>query len=520
MKIQKLSFGVLSLSLFFICCQSNNVSNIDWESIEEEFLGEDLMYKSTLYLKSNLPKLYSFKNYLVKGEDTVYVTSETDSLGISKLLNRGYKVGHEVHRDESILNTSYIKNYIHQVCENWKSLPWHNEVPDSIFLKYVLPYKIGAEYPDNWRESVLKKLGDSINAVDSSYFEDKRKFIDKTIKKKLWPIQDKWYHYSDEPFPFGGIPSFNELKGWGRGNCYIGSQLSIYFARTIGIPMGLDFIPYFGGINGSHSFEVHWDPETNRMLKFRPFDIPVTKVYRRTFEPQSTWADVKESWKLPNFDIEFLKSDHVLDVTDRHVVVKDVIVTPPKNVDVKHAYLGVYSYGNWIPIQYATLSDMGNFRFGKMGVNIFYKVLFPEVGLEQYDTPVFYLNYDGMIIWPFKNEQRVNMSLNAINHGRDAYVRKNRFYTLYALAQNGKLIPLETKKCEKDSVLNFVQVPHSKFYVLKPKGSQPVDYARFFALKNGNQDWLIDVNSIRYPQLVAQPYQPGDEIYSRYHDDP
>ncbi len=219
----------------------------------------------------------------------MFVSDNIDSLKIKKLLSKGYKAGYSIRMDSDILTTKSIKAHILETCRMWEQLPWSHEVPISIFQQHVLPYKVSVEYPDNWRQTIRKILIDSNRMDNLSMYNDdsnKRMFINQKIQEGLWPLQSHWYHYSDEAIPAGTFPSFNEIRAWGKGNCYIGSQFGVYFGRAMGIPMAADFIPYFGGINGNHALEVHWDPQTGKLLKLRPYDIPVTKAFRHTFEHQ------------------------------------------------------------------------------------------------------------------------------------------------------------------------------------------------------------------------------------------
>lgn len=490
----------LSLTLFALCFGCNKApGKIDWSSLEAKYRSADPIYlKSLMFLRENLKGVSSEIPFLKKPEtDSTFSLNELQKKGVdtnelAELVRQGYQAGRTYKSDSEILTTGQIDTFLTDAISSWKRSSWKNDVPEKIFLNYLLPYKISTELPNGFRHILTKERADEFPAWQNKngfeYQASKVAYIDSLINGFIIPIHEKYYRYSPSIVNVGIDPSFEELSLKKAGDCFYEAFIETYLLRAKGIPAAFDFIPAWGSANGSHAFTSYWNSGQQKMRLIIGFRYSPAKIYRRMFKYQGIWTDrIAPLLSGQKFPISFLMSDFVTDVTDEHTSTSTVRLKVNGAAGSKIAYLSVLNYGKWEAISWAEIrGDVVSFE--KMGRNVMYRLSVPINDTEVELGNPFILDTAGRRTRLETFDEKTDLTLNAINSGKDSYVRAGKEYVLSCIDKSGEVLPLQIVRCARDSVVKFTKVPRATVYQLTTRPASPL--ARPFLYKNGAQTWL------------------------------
>jgi imidazolonepropionase-like amidohydrolase len=196
--------------------------------------------------------------------------------------------------------------------------PWYRNLPDEIYLNYVLPYAQVTESRDPWRADFVERFAPAAHAMPR--LEDAVEALNGRVFEELG-VQ---YHASNRPRT---DQSPSETIDAGFASC---TGLSIMLAdalRSVGIPARLAGTPLWMDHSGNHTWVEVWDGRQWRWVEAASpsgFDetwfnakvdeldrsTPRHRVYAVSWTPTGThfpmvWAE----------DARFV---HAIDVTDRY----------------------------------------------------------------------------------------------------------------------------------------------------------------------------------------------------------
>jgi len=397
--------------------------------------------------------------------------------------------------DRDIIDTYRLEQEMISAVSLWNKYPWSKGVPKDIFLEYLLPYKVHAEYPDNWREHLTKATDTFINRWQAEYrnHPDDSKFTNSNefYFDLIVNTASRWFGYGPDALKIAGSPSFSELLLSPVGGCKKGSFFCAYVLRSAGIPATVDIVPYWGSQNGTHASEVYWNSQERRMTpgpgrKFHP----AAKVFRLTFNNQFSWTKgIKPFVNENDFLLNDLRNDYWKDVTGEHNVTSDIHV--PVFVPLQapaFAYICVYNFNNWVPLFWGRV-DKGDAIFKNMGRNILYRIAVPTFSGFDYAGEIFLLDSSGKVqVFNPDLQRKQTMTLSKLNTGNEMWVKKNTAYTLYLLSAQNEWDKVSVQVCTRDSSIVFDNVPVGGLYrLVKTRG--PGELERIFAYTNGQQVW-------------------------------
>lgn len=267
----------------------------------------------------------------------------------------------------------------------------------------------------------------------------------------------------------------------------------------MGIPSTIDIVPLWGSRNGSHATEVFYRKiETNPneyTYSFKPskgsFLNRPAKVFRFSFKKVNVWDDSIKALIEPqkSYIPEFLKSNHLLDVTDQYADVSNLKYTFLNRQSDKLAYICVFNYGQWMPLFYGRITNSRFAIFNKMSKNMLYQVGVPEGSSYKFVDRAFILDSSGKMIYSEPNTNvRIKIKIQKINEGENSWVKANSKYALSILNKKNYWEVVSVKYCETDSVLNFDKIPSNSFYRLKEIGTNH-NLERIFLCKNDKIIW-------------------------------
>jgi len=480
--------------------QSCNKDKVDFDELIERYSKEkkdSLKLQCAIFLKDNIKDITSEQPYFYNEnkEKANFILDTVTSDSSLKSILKKEKIDFSSFRisDADILSSEILEDNINKAISDWKTYPWNKNVSKDIFLNYLLPYKVLCENPENWRGRLFLKYKDSI-AKHERNGDRNSEHLYYSLKKEAW----SWLKYTNDFTKITQSPSLSELLAVKKGQCYELSHLFVYIARSAGIPATIDIVPLWGKTGGSHAADVFYGPiRENGVIKrygLRPGDpfVSPPKVLRMSFRKVNLWSDsikpiiVNKNYYIP----DFLKSDHLLDVTQEYVSSSNLVYQFEKRLGVPLAYICVYNYGEWVPVFYGRVFQNGKYvKFNAMAKDMAYHIAVPIGNKYQLIDKPFILDSMNHISYSNPNfDRKINIVLNKTNVGQESWVKKNREYNLMFLDKDNVWKGIGSKFCDQDSTLTFTSIPSGAFYMLKEtKNNKKLE--RIFLYEHGQQIW-------------------------------
>lgn len=286
-----------------------------------------------------------------------------------------YLVTHTAsHGDRADLDS--LRYYTGKTLEIWSDAPWKDEYNNGIFKKYILPYRVASEPLEYyWREDAYRTYRPRLS----------RNVAD--VKEACRVLAESIHFREDNSFWKNPLQSYSVSSSTLTGKCDDACIYRAMVMRSLGLPVTVETIPYWGDHNNGHSFNALIMPDgscigfnnTVDLKKRLNLQRKVTKVYRNMFEAQT------ESLLYRLKDKEFIPSElrdfHLMDVTagydfelsDLHVCSKD---RQPSRL----AYLSVFSPVGWKPVAWTGLRNGRRATFHDMGTGFLYDAPESEAG--------------------------------------------------------------------------------------------------------------------------------------------
>lgn len=195
--------------------------------------AERTKLEAALFLVENMvthhsltsPAIDSF-TYRLKATDIL----KTDSLNTWwKELSKGDKT--ECRYDARTLTANFLKDNIDRAVDTWRKSPWHDEVDQALFLRYVLPYRLCDEplAQIGWRDSLYQKYHPLI--VGETDLKRAYAKVFKAVQKEI---------RLSEAVEFPYLLNVLDAGRMGRGRCINRCVYTAMVMRALGIPVVVD----------------------------------------------------------------------------------------------------------------------------------------------------------------------------------------------------------------------------------------------------------------------------------------
>ena len=349
---------------------------IDYTALENELLRdsalagrEELIRSVVEFYRMEIPNQFSRRISLGNGRtDKVFLDEMVDKQidSLRETLKPTTRIAFQNIVDSQIVDTVYLIDNIRSALSSADKYPWNRSIPDSIFLNYLLPYKVVHEYPGTWRSHLYPYYKDSLSRWSSpshTGFDASDAAIIEEFTINNPRGMPMWWTFDDHPLAFTKFPSLKEILLLKKGGCYLGAMINVLILRTCGIPATIDEAPYWGSMNGSHGCEVLWNAGQQKMLAGSGLEFydqslnrRAPKVIRHTFRYTGAYSDeIAPYLKGEELQIPQMTGDHWFDATRDYMAVSNIDIPVSENI-TKKIDLG------YIP---GTL-DFGRFLRGKM----------------------------------------------------------------------------------------------------------------------------------------------------------
>jgi hypothetical protein len=365
---------------------------VDWNMTKRDVLrhyqNTPEKLKAAKFLIENIPYHYSYAGevldkYYEEIESINRSTSFPESINrIEDLYGSLGDPNQNVKRvcDADLITSEYLIKNIDRAFDDWKGGHWANQLSFNEFCEYLLPYKIGEERIEQWRDELRNTY---LPRIEWMYEQDDKSYsaywaalyLNDQIKKMGFHI------YGVLPNSVAESP-LKILKNMKMGECNDYAKFTAYAMRACGIPVGIDFTPQWPFRSSGH----YWNTLIDNSRRTIPFmggesnpgypcksGYLMAKVFRRTFAYQ------KESLYALNDsigeDVPYtLNNPFIKDVTDEYVKGVDVTIDLGSNRKRKNSfiYLSVFDNQSWIPVDYSKITSNGEAKFKNVGGGIVY----------------------------------------------------------------------------------------------------------------------------------------------------
>lgn len=326
---------------------------------------DSLKWRAVCFLIENMPGHYTVESDVLQAfrkrvdRDTApYFSRKAFDVLISSIPE--FNAGARKMEDVRHITADYLIRHIDASFELYDRFPWYEEVPLDDFFRYVLPYRIGYERLDLWRDSIKPVLPDRYRIASDIQYDCKeaRKYLELGFDLNL--------HFTDT--------LVDQLYQKIANECRYLNMKHLLRDRVAGIPSVLDYFPHYPNRNGLHYWIADMDarkrnPYIEGAAKSKP-----AKVFRETFESHEVPVPVEGEYIPELFLNPFLE-----DVTDEYLYTADVHVPAAFALEGKprHAYLCVFNNLDWRPTAIG-IWENGKARFEKMGKGIVYLPVYYE----------------------------------------------------------------------------------------------------------------------------------------------
>ena len=325
------------------------------------------------------------------------------------------------------VKSEYLIREIDRSFEAWQRNVYAKDASFEDFCEYVLPYRrLNGLVADHARDTFYHRH------ADEYYKNEGKHWLDETDS-----LLYEYRHLTHSGFHGTRIPvqraeTFEYLRhGLCMHRCWYNSLL----LSSLGMPTAIDFVPAWGNRNNSHTwnvvimggksyaFESFWDADRwkyKRIYNNRNIDhlwgkFRLPKVYRYTYSNhiEGPVADGKVAREdIPPLFRNIKKKDVSAEYFDPHDVTLKLTETVPE--DARYAYLSVFGYEQWHPVQWGKIKNDGTVTFRGMGKDMVYLPVYYKHGQTIPAGSPFKLESDGSMTPLEDNGLREKVHLRVI----------------------------------------------------------------------------------------------------------
>lgn len=346
----------------------------------------------------------------------------------------------EIRYDAQELSCQYLSDNIEHAARIWLQTPWCQDIDKSIFLDYVLPYRVKDEPPSciGWRDSLYRRYHHIIEGVTD---------IRAAFGKVHRYLMDEFKIHDIGEFPY--LLSAMDAGRMLQGRCIHRCSYVVAVMRSLGIPAALDVVDSWANIStAGHSwvalvtddgtYTVERGDSTAR--QYAPIDASifyikdtleadypldvsfrkrVSAIWRHTY----SWNMIATDYNDTDADYDTAEKFHnpfTIDVTEQYGFCKTITFFSPRHRG--YAYLCTFRTGcDWMPVRYA-YSSVGCFMFSCLPDSvIFLPAYFDNGTLRAFDSPfamthegIKEFNADTTLLQTMTIDRKYPLSLNSV----------------------------------------------------------------------------------------------------------
>ena len=447
----KFAIVFLVVCCTFSCAERNDILNYtlarsganrsELEYVLEHYKDSGLKYDAARFLLEHMPECYGADSGSLKVLNPLYIKYDNINQvygynvnkewgkSIDRLDNEYARLYGSIVATEDLehIKANYLIKEIDRSFNAWKANVHSRNCTFEDFCEYILPYRrLNGLVIDDARDTFYHRhVGRFYSRIDRTIQEDTDSLL--YGYKRLTHSA-----HSGTSIPILQAKTFEYLQhGLCMHRCWFNSLL----ISSLGMPIAIDFVPAWGNRNNSHSwnvipsngnsdaFEAFWDNDRwkyKRIYNNRNIDhlwgkFRLPKVYRYTYsnhlvgpitDKEMLWEDIPE----------LFQNTKQKDVSDEYFETQDVTIKLSDSIPdgMRYAYLAVFGYQQWHPVQWGKIQNNGTVTFQGMGKDVVYlPVYYKQKRIIPAALP-FKLEADGSIRQLHDNQNREQIHLRII----------------------------------------------------------------------------------------------------------
>ncbi len=342
---------------------AEGTGNVEMHRMVEAYAGDPERLEAAAFLLENMGEHGTYTFDLVDAvsgavaDYSLYRPEITGSNYRTVLDSLGLAVRYRSESDLEAMTAEYLIRNIDQAFEARERYPWAGHYSDTVFWRYVLPYRIDAEELTDWRAFFRARYEPMVDTLaEPRTVRRVARLIIRDIKKQ----------FGFHPEALMLKPAFTpeEAFACGRGECNSVANIYVLALRAMGIAATKDVIPVWGTSDGGHVETVYFDEEGNPVMldtgEWLAAQPP--KIYRVEFARQSE----------PNVFGE----PYYRDITAEYVATSEPKVAFDSVADAttgERAALAVFSNERWRPVVLGRETGLPQqYAFREIGRGILY----------------------------------------------------------------------------------------------------------------------------------------------------
>lgn len=460
----------------------NNSSEL--QKVLDHYKGNTLKLKAAHFLIENMPyqNYYESKKYDQYKKLLRPIMLETglpDYLAFKVLTKRlGNLSESDFHlkNDTETITADYLIKNIDLAFKTWEEQPWGKYISFESFCQDILPYRIGKESIEDWRELYYNYFQ---SILDSLQTDDSPLTACQLIYDEITKLD--WAFTQDLTGPHIGGKSLFEQR---LGNCREYSNYMLYAMRAVGICGGIDLILQ----NPNDSYQHHyWNYMTDSTGEEIMFELYKIRPEKNTKDTTRLRAKIyrskpfiqKESLPIlfPNESLpKLLNSLFIIDVSEKYFPNSHVSISvDSKYVSSKLLYLCIFDNSTWTPIT-ATPIKNNKAYFNGIEANIVYCPCLYDNGYIQPVTNPFLYKGNGEVYFfnPDTTQKREALLT------RKFYIRPSFTDSDKPVIYGGEFQAANNKQFKKPITLyTITEEPTLRYKEISVNCPQPFKYIRY-----------------------------------------
>lgn len=332
------------------------------EHVLKHYEGDSLKYRAACYLIEHIPGCYSYKDARIDSLKSLKWMSVAhgEEAWLDSVKRRwdgfSYLSAPKVY-DARVITADYLIKNIDHAFEAWNKQPWAKYYTFDDFCRYVLPYRVGDEPLEWWREAYHDRYAP---AIDSMYRGSDIVKAVQAVREKFLEEGFAWNTNFSLPH-LGASFLLDHRVGYCRESC----DFTVYLLRSLGMPVATDCYLASPQTSGAHSWTVLKDTTGARV----PFWLMETKVERGLDDGRPKGKVFRQMYwgELVDVTSEYFGENRA-----------EIEVKCPKAADDK-VYLCVFSCGNYTPVDVAG-QRKGKAVFHNLEPGIWFLPMYREKG--------------------------------------------------------------------------------------------------------------------------------------------
>ena len=360
-------------------------NKLELQKVLDHYACDSLKLKAAIFLIENMLGHYSLDGPYLRQLQRIIDSTGTPYLMKKVILMQPLRYPHSRQQlraepDLEQVKADYLIHQIDQAFRLWTNSPWLEDLTLESFLEYLLPYRIGNEPLDYWRDSIDSRLRERLQEA-GRYFDNQ--------KHSPYNMAQIVYGHA-----LGLDSGKDNLAGipFSAKECVFSSQLQLLAYRMVGIPAAIDHVPYWADMNGFHEWTVVMDTKNKDILAGQIEMKNAPKVYRRTYSINPIPVPEKDEYIPPFFTNPFNR-----DVTNKYLHTSDITVTATVPVQARHAYLAIFNGRELRVVDWSDVQQ-GKAHFHAMGSNIVYFPVYFEKEYQRNFAYPFILRANGTTV--------------------------------------------------------------------------------------------------------------------------